>query len=1018
MNVRLFLRRGRLALVFAALAALSPLRAQRMELADTTARPVIVESAAIRTEITGRLAVTTFDLVFRNPNSRLLEGTFTFPLLDGQSIVRFGLDIDGKLRDATPIEKTRGRVIFEEIQRRRVDPGLLEQTEGNNYRARIFPIPAGGTRRIVIAYQEDVARAGPAATYRLALDLPEKLKYLSLSLHVFTGGKTPARVSSSLPLNLPDWREGRTLEASAQDVPAKGLLEIALPPLDYPALITGSAGNEEYFYAEIPAAKIPAVARPAPKIIGLLWDASGSGAARDHEREFALLDAWFSTVKEVDVQLVFLRDKATASQRFAVTKGNWSKLKSELQKVAYDGATGLDGLAEFAPVDEWLVFSDGLVNYGATARHARLPLQGAVHTVLASPQADPAWLRATARRHDGEFVNLLELSATDSAQRLRTHSPRLLDVDSSPSEVAEVYPEIGTPLSSGPLVVTGLLRSPRATLRLRLGHAGGQTEEIKLAVRSGINATPLAARGWATAKIDQLSIDAAANREDIRRTAQAFGIVTADTSLLVLETLADYVLYDVEPPEEMRPQWVAQRRGTQQPFGKTPDYHLSRMVQIFEERIAWWEKKFPKDGLPTYRNSPPRSHGQNVWSFGAATPARPDPSNSLGPSTSQGPVTSGAAPGDGEVIQLQAFSVSNERSGSARAVSRTRGAPTASAPAPAAPPSLAFHAADLGTSATGSSEPPASGGDITLQRWEPDAGYLARLRRAAPDRAYRIYLEERATRTRQPGFFLDAAAFFFEQKAPDLALRVLSNLAELALEDVALLRVLAHRLTQADRPDLALPIFERVLALRPDEPQSRRDVALACADLKQTQRAIDLLWEIVSQPCDFRFEGIQLTALTELNAIAATSATPVDLSRVDPRLRKNLPVSTRVVLTWDANDCDIDLWVLDPNGERAKYDFPLTFQGGLMSRDFTAGYGPEEFVLRDPKPGHYAVSIDYYGDSRQTALGPVTAQVRFITGFGTGEQTEKRTTLRLTNKKQTREAGAFDIGDPRVGLKE
>ena len=49
-----------------------PLRAQRMELTDATAAAVTVESADIRSEVTGRIAVTTFDLIFRNPNGRVL----------------------------------------------------------------------------------------------------------------------------------------------------------------------------------------------------------------------------------------------------------------------------------------------------------------------------------------------------------------------------------------------------------------------------------------------------------------------------------------------------------------------------------------------------------------------------------------------------------------------------------------------------------------------------------------------------------------------------------------------------------------------------------------------------------------------------------------------------------------------------------------------------------------------------------------------------------------------------------
>ena len=40
----------------------------------------------------------------------------------------------------------------------------------------------------------------------------------------------------------------------------------------------------------------------------------------------------------------------------------------------------------------------------------------------------------------------------------------------------------------------------------------------------------------------------------------------------------------------------------------------------------------------------------------------------------------------------------------------------------------------------------------------------------------------------------------------------------------------AHRLNQIGERELAIDLFEKVLKLRPEEPQSHRDLALALAD--------------------------------------------------------------------------------------------------------------------------------------------------------------------------------------------
>jgi hypothetical protein len=102
--------------------------------------PIRLESVAITTSIAGRLAQTSVELVFFNPNARQLEGELQFPLLDGQEITGFAMDFDGKLREAVPVEKSRGQAVFEDITRVRVDPALAEKTVGNNFKLRVYPL--------------------------------------------------------------------------------------------------------------------------------------------------------------------------------------------------------------------------------------------------------------------------------------------------------------------------------------------------------------------------------------------------------------------------------------------------------------------------------------------------------------------------------------------------------------------------------------------------------------------------------------------------------------------------------------------------------------------------------------------------------------------------------------------------------------------------------------------------------------------------------------------------------------
>lgn len=309
--------------------------------------------------------------------------------------------------------------------------------------------------------------------------------------------------------------------------------------------------------------------------------------------------------------------------------------------------------------------------------------------------------------------------------------------------------------------------------------------------------------------------------------------------------------------------------------------------------------------------------------------------------------------------------------------------------------------------------------EIQLKDWDPNTPYLAKLR-AAKD-PYAAYLEERTQQSRTPAFFLDCADYF-RQEAKDerLALRVLSNLAEIDFDSAPLLRVLAYRLQQWDRFDLAVPLFEQALKLRGEEPQSRRDLALALSRQANPDysRAASLLWEVVDKRWDGRFPEIETIALHELNDIVSRASgnarmaldAQIETLGIDPGLLEHQPVDLRVVLTWDADNTDIDLWVVDPTGEVAKYSQPRTRSGGHMSRDFTGGYGPEVFTIRRPIPGTYVVKTHYFSNRQQTITGAVTLQLEFLTRFDSGESKRQATTRRLENVNGEIEIGRFTVG--------
>ena len=62
---------------------------------------------------------------------------------------------------------------YEDFLHRRQDPALLEQEAGNEFSARVFPIPAARRKELIVSYSQELTRADEP--YRLPLrGLPQR----------------------------------------------------------------------------------------------------------------------------------------------------------------------------------------------------------------------------------------------------------------------------------------------------------------------------------------------------------------------------------------------------------------------------------------------------------------------------------------------------------------------------------------------------------------------------------------------------------------------------------------------------------------------------------------------------------------------------------------------------------------------------------------------------------------------------------------------------------------------------
>ena len=925
-------------------------------------QPIRLQALKVDVEVSAGVSETRVQMEFFNPNGRILEGKLQFPLASGQIVSGFALDVDGELRDAVPVEKARAQQVFEDIVRRRVDPGLLQTTLGNNYELRIYPLAPGKTRTVVLRLVE------PAAT-RLSLPLgyAKAVDRFEVSLRYASATERPQIVSAN-PLGLAFERDSR-----GGFVARRSLDRAALPsdPLVVQAaaanaieITTEHRGGDTFFTLDLAVSQRPAP-RPLPRHVQIVWDASGSAAGRQLDRELALLDAYFKRAGTISVTLTRFADVAFAGESFTVKNGDWAALRRALQSTVYDGASQLGAVRHDGVAQEAIWFSDGLANYGA---HWRRTFPVPAYRVHSSASGDPAALQAVAEASGGRNIDLTTLTQAQAAEALLSRATQLVDV--SALDAREIVAE-SRHATGGRLVLAGMLTARSADLTLRLRGSDGAVTTRTVSIDSKQNASRLAGVQWARLTLASLEGDARVNKARIREIGRRFALATRETSLLVLEQVDDYARNEIEPPLSLRAAYDRLALTMKKNRAQSDAARLAQVVRRFEARVAWWNKGFPKD-----------------------EPAK---------------------------LNLQAATSRAGALGETQEVARQRRADApvdALAPLPATAPAaptgrLAAAPAEREEKSNGRGSSASPSISIALKPATATSEWLKRLHASEPSSWHAVYLDEWRDNAKSVGFFLDSAEFFLQKDQRELGLRALSNLAEMDLQNRQVLRLLAYRLQQAGEVDLALPIFERVLELAPNEPQSHRDLGLALAKSGQAQRAVERLYEVVTGAWDSRFADIDLIALAELNAVVAEAqcgGKSVDVSAIEPRLLKNLPLDVRVVLAWDADATDVDLHVIDPNGDEVFYGRNLSYQGGAITRDATGGYGPEEFALRNAKPGKYRVEANFFGHRQQVLASSTGLMLWLSSGFGTPAQQDQRTTLRLKSEGGQRVVvGEFEV---------
>jgi hypothetical protein len=972
--------------------------------------PLKLSNLNISVEIDGNIATTTMDMTFYNDAARVLEGQLNFPLENEQVISRFAMELNGKLREGVVVEKEKGRRTFESIVRRRVDPALLEMTKGNNFRARVFPIPANGYKRIVIGYEEALQVDTKNWLHQLTTAFDTPIDTFDLNIKVANHSQKPFLKKEKTSI-FKERKRGFGLDFSANEHLPQKRWTVVIPfsKKKKDIILTQNTGGKNYFYIHTLIKKIKEKG-VLPNSITLLWDVSDSGKNKDVDKELNALNGYFKQIKNLDVHLVAFSNEVHFYKKYNIKRGRWEGLKKAILSLDYDGGTRIGNidLSQY-PAEAIILSTDGLNTLG----ESKLDFKNTPITIFNSnSSADEAYLKYLAQASNGKYFDFNNQTDQQIKEQLLTNGYQFISAIYDENLIEEVYPSMATPVENQ-FSISGILKQKTAEITLNFGIGNKVLKTKKILISSEPSEYDVA-RLWAKEQIKELSLQPKKNENAITRLGKSYSLVTPYTSLIVLETVEDYVQYEIEPPVELMKEYKKllalklenEAQITRNQTNKIDKYAKNLKAWSKNKNFTIQPKKPSSDAVLT--DSSVSSEPFTVTSSDAVLEYSID-------EPTEGNVLANDA--DGEAFGEEAIEEEEEEAIDEDLLVMEQiddiqqEIPRVAPPPPPVveevPNEMIEEDADKIVENNTESEPLNS--SVKVEKKRLIRNYLTELEATPATDRYRKYLELKETEALSVTFYLEVGEFFLSKKEEKTAFRIFSNIGEMDLENREFLRILANKLRQSGKSDLAILLYEEIIRIKGEEPQAYRDLALVSLEIKDYQRALDLFYKVVStdwEENERRFEGVKEVAFVEMNNVIALHGGQLDLSAIPKKWIKNYIVDVRIILNWSSDATDVDLWVEDPTGEKCSYNNKQTQIGGRISFDMTSGYGPEEFLLTKAIKGEYKIEADFYGDTRQKVAGNVTIDAQLFTNYGRSNQVMKEIHLTLEGTKERIKVGS------------
>ncbi len=488
------------------------------------------------------------------------------------------------------------------------DPALLDWQRGGRFQLKVFPIPAKGARTIKISYTQVVTARGPFRqyVYPLAHSSDGSTVADQFSVDVEVRGAKPGLVrTTGYALTAdPARTETAALTLAQSGFVPRGDLVIDYRPIDGDAELrawTFAGGvavapdpklaqkrgvdldprvlDAQRQVAADPRPTAVLALRPVlprwretrPRDVVIVLDASQSMVGERFTRASALAASLVEQMDRRDRFTIATCDSECASlgalrAPSAIAAGEVTRwLGTQVPAGASDVVASIRGaaaLATDAARDRWVLFiGDGFATTGfRKAGDVEKALAGVgasgvhVTTIGIGGDADRALLAAAARGGGGSYlawvpgqsVTIAALAALESTlgAQLRNATIEL------PAGLTDAAPTVLPTLRAGEelLLAARVTGDVKGDVVIR-GTVSDQPFEQRYPVALAVSTAPgnaFVPRLWASLAIDQLERTTGTDRTRIVALSQAFGVMSKETSLLVLESDAMFEAFGVD----------------------------------------------------------------------------------------------------------------------------------------------------------------------------------------------------------------------------------------------------------------------------------------------------------------------------------------------------------------------------------------------------------------------------------------------------------------------------------------